>query len=185
VFVDVADPTARAIDGALELVLERGFFRERFGRMVIQGAPAGAVVVVDGQLLPADGVLRAGPHHLHIEAPGHAARDLQVSIAGDLAVDGSLTAVPVDPPATDLLWAWPAASGVVTLAALAVGTGLDVHLANEQLRANNGDSFDVDGYRILEGLELGSFVVAGLAAASAVVGAVVVFGDDDDDVSAP
>ncbi|MDP2343037.1 MAG: hypothetical protein Q8O67_18925 [Deltaproteobacteria bacterium] len=186
VFVDVADSTPRALEAAEpELAVERGLFRERFGHLVVEGAPAAAVVLVDGQPLPADGIVRAGAHRVHIEAPGYAARELEISVAGDadVVVNGSLLAP--GPAGGDLLWAWPAASTGVAVVALLIAGGLEVHLANEQLRASKGDNIDVVGFNSLGGVELGAFVVAGVAAASAIVGAVVVFRAPEDIVTAP
>lgn len=174
VFVDAGVVvTAR---GALSEVVERGLFPQRFGIVRVAGAPVGAVVTVDGGPLPDDGVLRAGNHAVHIEAPGHAPRDHRVVLGGaaTLSLDGRLTAEaappsPAAPPSA--LWTWSATAAAV--AAVAGGTAFvcEAVAGSAIADADAGRKIDVASLRIVETVEVTAFIIAGVAAATALTGA--------------
>lgn len=162
-------------------VVERGLFFGRFGSVVIQNGNGGRVFI-DGAPLAPDGLIKPGPHVVHIEAPGFASKDVHISVAGGAAVDvdGTLTPLspgepenPAKPPSRSATWIWPAAAGGAALAGLGVGVACEVIAGQILADAEAGKGGSKSSLDAVHGVELAAFVVAGLATGATAAGASV------------
>jgi len=174
-------PTLASIGQALDDAVHP----ERFGTLVIEGAPPDATVHVDGVPWSGGDVL-AGQRQLLVEAPGHAPRELRVSIppAGTASVMVSLTPRPQSStPAPAPMPSTPAAPTTVTpplgialtgigagVAAMGLVTGVlgEVQAAGVVAALRQGERRDDLG--LWEAVEITGFAVAIAGGVAAVAG---------------